>query len=276
MAIKDILTITDLNGDQTASRVAVEFARQSGSHVTGLALAFEPIVPGFLAAPMPTDYLQVAKTQALDAARASTDKFKGYAELAGTSAESRVEEIITGGNLEAIMGHCRLSDMVVVGQDNPEAPEPMREMLIEGLLFESGVPTLIVPFISKGDFQLKKVVLAWDGSATAARAVHAALPILEIAKHVTIVIVNKGLPLEGEPGSDIATYLARHDLEINVDVINNPPIGVGDALLNYIAENGADLLVMGGYGHSRMREYLVGGATRDILHSMTVPVLMAH
>ncbi|SDQ77413.1 universal stress protein [Pseudovibrio sp. Tun.PSC04-5.I4] len=276
MAIKDILTLTDLNGDQTASKVAVELARQAGAHATGLALAFEPIVPGFLAAPMPTDYLQVAKNQAIDAAKSSVEKFRGYAEMAGISTETRIEEIITGGNIETIMGHCRLSDMAVIGQDNPEAPEPMREMLIEGLLFESGVPTLIVPFISKGDFKPSKVVVAWDGSATAARAVHAALPILEMADHVTILIINKGLPLEGEPGSDIATYLARHDLEINVDVINNPPISVGDALLNYVSENGTDLLVMGGYGHSRIREYLIGGATRDILHSMTIPVLMAH
>ncbi|GHB22813.1 universal stress protein A [Pseudovibrio japonicus] len=276
MAIKDILTITDLNGDQTASQVAVEFARQAGAHATGLALAFEPIVPGFLAAPMPTDYLQVAKTQAIDAAKASIDKFASYANMAGISSETRIEEIVTGGSLESIMAHCRLSDMVVIGQENPEAPEPMREMLIEGLLFESGVPTLVVPFISKGNFQAKKVTVAWDGSATAARAVHAALPILEMAEQVTIVIVNKGQPTEGEPGTDIATYLARHNLEINVDVINNPPIGVSDSLLNYVSENAVDLLVMGGYGHSRMREYLIGGATRDILHSMTIPVLMAH
>ena len=276
MAIKDILTLTDLNGEQAASKVAIELARQAGAHATALALAFEPIVPGFLAAPMPTDYLHAAKTQAVEAAKASVEKFKGYAELAGVTSETRIEEVITGGSLETIMGHCRLTDMVVVGQDNPETPEPMREMLIEGLLFESGVPTLIVPFISNGSFKADKVIVAWDGSATAARAVHAALPILETAKEVTIVIINKGLPLEGEPGSDIATYLARHNLEVTIDVINNPPIGVSDALLNYVSENGVDLLVMGGYGHSRMREYLVGGATRDILHSMTVPVLMAH
>ncbi len=97
-----------------------------------------------------------------------------------------------------------------------------------------------------------------------------------MAEQVTIVIVNKGQPIEGEPGTDIATYLARHNLEINIDVINNPPISVSDALLNYVSENAVDLLVMGGYGHSRMREYLIGGATRDILHSMTIPVLMAH
>ncbi len=102
MAIKDILTITDLNGDQTASKVAVEFARQAGAHATGLALAFEPIVPGFLAAPMPTDYLQVAKTQAVDAAKSSTEKFKNYAEMAGISTETRVEEIITGGSLNPL------------------------------------------------------------------------------------------------------------------------------------------------------------------------------
>ncbi|WP_068088361.1 universal stress protein [Polycladidibacter stylochi] len=276
MAIKDIVTLVDLNGEQPATKLTVEFAQQVGAHATGISLAFEPIVPGFIAAPMPADYLQMAHKQAVDAANASAQTFKKAAEMAGIPFETRVAEIITGGSLDPILQQARMTDLVVISQDNPEMPEPMRELVIEGLLFESGVPTLLVPYISKGKFSPKNVVVAWDGSPTAARAVHAALPILELAEKITIVMVNKGQAAEGEPGADIATYLARHNLKVTIDIIQNPPISVADSLLNYVSENDVDLLVMGGYGHSRMREYLVGGATRDILGSMTVPVLMAH
>ncbi|WP_068318708.1 universal stress protein [Polycladidibacter hongkongensis] len=276
MAIKDIVTLLDLNGEQPAAQVAIEFARQIEAHVTGVSLVLEPIVPGFIAAPMPADYLQMAHKQAVDAASTASGAFDRLVELAGVNGESRQETVITGGSLEPILQQARMTDVVVVGQDNPEQPEPMREVVIESLLFESGVPTLLVPYISQGKFSCKNVVVAWDGSPTAARAVHAALPILEMAEKVTIVIVNKGKPVDGEPGADLATYLARHNLKVTVDVITKPPVSVADSLLNYVSENDVDMLVMGGYGHSRMREYIIGGATRDILSSMTVPVLMAH
>lgn len=195
--------------------------------------------------------------------------------MAGKS-EGRLAEVITGGPMEPVLRHCRLTDLIVVGQDNPDQPEPMRELLIETALFESGVPVLIIPYIGAPAPKFENVLVAWDGSSTATRAVQAALPILALAKKVTVLIINKGSKMAGEPGADMATYLARHGLNVTVDVITNTQTTVAETLLNYVSDNGKDLVVMGGYGHSRVREFLFGGATRDILAAMTVPVLMAH
>ncbi len=276
MAIKDILTLVDLAGKQHAARVALDLATRSGAHATGLTIAFEPVVPGFIAGPMPADYIEIARNQALKAAQEAGDTFREMARKAGVAAEVRTAEVITGGSAENVLTHCRLTDLVVIGQDNPDTPEPMRELLIETVLFEAGVPVLIVPYIG-GTMEMKNVMVAWDGSPTASRAVHAALPMLQMAKKVTVMIVDTGRRIsDGEPGSDIATYLARHGLSVTVDVVPRPGSGVADAILNYVSDHGIDMVAMGGYGHSRMREFLFGGATRDILASMTVPVLMAH
>ena len=275
MAIKDILTLVDLAGKQHAARAALDFASRCDAHATGLTIAFEPVVPGFVAAPMPADYIELARNQALKAAQDAGKTFNDMARMAGVKAEVRTAEMITGGSAETVLAHCRLTDLVVVGQENPDEPEPMREMLIESILFESGVPVLMVPYIG-GQLPLKNVMVAWDGSPTASRAVHAALPLLQMAEKVTVMIVETGRRTSGEPGADIATYLARHGLNVTIDVVPRPTSGVADAILNYVSDNNIDMVAMGGYGHSRMREFLFGGATRDILASMTVPVMMAH
>ncbi|WP_306026975.1 universal stress protein [Stappia sp. MMSF_3263] len=275
MAIKDILTLVDLAGKQQAAQVALQLASRTGAHATGLTVAFEPVVPGFIAGPMPADYVAIARDQALRAAHTAGEAFSELARKAGVPSETRTAEVITGGSAEAVLAHCRLTDLVVVGQDNPDEPEPMREMLIETVLFEAGVPVLVVPYIG-GGLPMNNVMVAWDGSPTASRAVHAAMPMLQMAKKVTVMIVETGRRHEGEPGADIATYLARHGLSVTIDVVPRPHSGVADAILNYVSDHAVDMIAMGGYGHSRMREFLFGGATRDILASMTVPVLMAH
>ncbi|MGE9296146.1 MAG: universal stress protein [Puniceicoccales bacterium] len=275
MAIKDILTLVDLAGKQHAARAALDLAARCDANATGLTIAFEPVVPGFVAAPMPADYIELARNQALKAAQDAGKTFNDMARMAGVKAEVRTAEMITGGSAEAVLAHCRLTDLVVVGQENPDEPEPMREMLIESILFESGVPVLVVPYIG-GTLPLKNVMVAWDGSPTASRAVHAAMPMLQMADKVTVMIVENGRRAHGEPGTDIATYLARHGLDVTIDVVPRPSGGVADAILNYVSDRSIDLVAMGGYGHSRMREFLFGGATREILGSMTVPVLMAH
>ncbi|MHC5654672.1 universal stress protein [Stappia sp.] len=275
MAIKDILTLVDLAGKQHAARAALDLATRCDAHATGLTIAFEPVVPGFVAAPMPPDYIELARNQALKAAQEAGKTFNDMARKAGVTAEVRTAEMITGGSSETVLAHCRLTDLVVIGQENPDEPEPMRELMIESVLFEGGVPVLVVPYIG-GTLPLKNVMVAWDGSPTASRAVHAALPMLQMADKVTVVMVDTGKRTHGEPGSDIATYLARHGLDVTIDVVPRPSGGVADAILNYVSDQNVDLVVMGGYGHSRMREFLFGGATREILASMTVPVLMAH
>ncbi|MEP4032793.1 universal stress protein [Roseibium polysiphoniae] len=276
MALKDIVTIVDLSGSQPAAKYAIDLAANNDAHVTGLAVAFEPVVPAFAAAPMPVDYLQAAHEQAVGAAKDAQKSFDELARVAAVKTESRVADVLTGGPLEGLLQHCRTTDLVVIGQENPDALEPMRELLIETVLFESGVPVLIVPYIGVAQSEAKNVVIGWDGSSTATRAIHAALPMLDKAEKITVLVVEKNVNEDSQPGAEIATYLARHDLDVTIDVITNPQTGIADTLLNYVSDNGNDLVVMGGYGHSRMREFLFGGATREILKAMTVPVLMAH
>jgi nucleotide-binding universal stress UspA family protein len=277
MPIKDILTVLDLAGDQPAAKYALEFGRVHDAHVTGLAVSFEPVVPAFAAAPMPVDYLQAAHDQAIAAAKDAKDQFDEFARLAGVKNESRLAEILTGGPLDNVLAHCRPTDLVVIGQSNPDKPEPMRELLIETILFESGVPVLLVPYIGSKSFEPNNVLIGWDGSSTATRAIHASIPVLEKADKVTVLVIEKKANSEaGQPGAEVANYLARHNMNVTIDVVSNPQTGVADTVLNYVTDNNNDLVVMGGYGHSRMREFLFGGATREILEAMTVPVLMAH
>lgn len=277
MPIKDVLTILDLAGDQLAAKYALEFGRIHDAHVTGLAVSFEPVVPAFAAAPMPVDYMQAAHEQAIAAANEAKKDFDELARLAATKSESRIAEILTGGPLENVLVHCRPTDLVVIGQSNPDRPEPMRELLIETVLFESGVPVMLVPYIGSTAFQPKNILVGWDGSSTATRAIHAALPVLEKAEQITVLVIEKRASKdEGQPGADVANYLARHNMNVTVEVVVNPQASVADTVLNQVSDKGNDLVVMGGYGHSRMREFLFGGATREILEAMTVPVLMAH
>jgi nucleotide-binding universal stress UspA family protein len=101
--------------------------------------------------------------------------------------------------------------------------------------------------------------------------------VLEKADKVTVLVIEKKANSQaGQPGAEVANYLARHNMNVTIDVVSNPQTGVADTVLNYVTDNNNDLVVMGGYGHSRMREFLFGGATREILEAMTVPVLMAH
>lgn len=278
MAIKDILLLLDLGREAGPSAaVAVDLAARFQAHVTGVALAIDPIVPGFVAAPIPVELIEAARDEAIRTAQAAAAGFETLAERSGVSRETRIVEVLMGGAPDSLLANCRLTDLVVVGQQDSSAPEAMREELIEAALFEGTAPLLILPYITRGgSIPTGKVMIAWDGSRTAARAVHHALPFLAIAQSITVVMVGTALDQPGEPGADLATYLARHGFPVDVETIPAPATGVSDALLNHAADRGFDLLVMGGYGHSRVREFLFGGATRGILANMTVPVLMAH
>jgi nucleotide-binding universal stress UspA family protein len=136
-----------------------------------------------------------------------------------------------------------------------------------------------VPFLGKTSTFGERVLIAWDNGREAARAVNDALPILKTAKSVTVLSVNPVLSSDGgrrEPGADISLHLARHGVKVEAARAVASDISVGDAIVADIAEDGVDLLVMGAYGHSRLRELMLGGVTRQILGNMFVSVLMSH
>ncbi len=276
--ISDMHVIVDLSGARRPTVIAADLARQLGAHLTGVALAFEPVVPVYtMTTPLPTDLIVAAHEQAVNDAKSAAAAFEQIASAAGLCYTSRTTESIGGDGLEGVTRGLALSDLLVVGQQNPDTPEPMREALIEAMLFQSGAPVLIVPYAGVTSFTPGRAIVAWDGGAAAAHAVRAALPLLHLSKEVVVVIVKENIKRSTElAGADIATHLARHNLHVEVREITNATGDIGQTILSFAADEAADWMVMGGYGHSRMREFFLGGATRGILGSMTLPVLMTH
>jgi nucleotide-binding universal stress UspA family protein len=277
-SIADMHVVVDLSGERRAVPIAADIAARLDAHLTGLALAVEPLIPAYtMAAPVPTDFIVQAREQALTDAQAAAAAFDKVAEAAGIAFETRAVESIAGEGFMEAVRDLRVTDLVVVGQDDPDRPEPLRPALIESILFEAVAPTLIIPYTGVTEFKSGRAIIAWDGSAPATRAVRAALPLLQFAEEVTVVMIEEARKWDaGAPGADIGTHLARHGLKVEIKRIDDALQDVAATLLNYTADEAADWMVMGAYGHSRMRELLLGGATRGVLASMTLPVLMAH
>lgn len=173
----------------------------------------------------------------------------------------------------------RYADLVVVSQpDMDEAESGILSALPEYVMLNSVRPVLVIPYAGQFDRISDNALIAWDGSMEATRAVASAIPLLKRAKNVTVAVFNPSMQYDvhgQEPGADIALYLARH--HIKVDVARQlTSLDTGNALLSLAADLRSDLIVMGGYGHSRFREVLLGGVTLTILKTMTAPVLLAH
>jgi nucleotide-binding universal stress UspA family protein len=176
--------------------------------------------------------------------------------------------------------HARYADLAILGQIDPDGnemaairPRPERVAL------ESGRPVLVVPYAGHFETMGRRVVVAWDASREATRAVNDAIPLLAAAETVTVLAIDphQGPTGHGElPGADISLHLARHGVKATIERTVSAGVPPGEVLLSRAADLAADLLVMGAYGHSRARELLLGGVTRTILNSMTVPVLMSH
>jgi nucleotide-binding universal stress UspA family protein len=149
--------------------------------------------------------------------------------------------------------------------------------MIEGALFGAGRPLIVVPQAQTQGLKLDRVIICWDGSRPAARAIADALPILQRAKTIEVVVVTGERDKSGEiTGTNMRRHLGRHGISVEIKHITGGGSGVQSAILSHAAESGTDFMVLGGYGHSRLREFILGGVTRSILRSMTVPVLMSH
>ena len=184
------------------------------------------------------------------------------------------------GALAATRLSARYADLVVVGQPDPDraGEERLPGYFAEDLVLGAGRPVLVVPYAGRFARVGTRVLIAWNASREAARAVTDALPLLERASSVEVVAFEPQRPDAdhgAEPGADIALYLARHGVKVSA-ARQRAGIDVGSQILSRAADSDADLIVMGAYGHSRAREIVLGGATRSLLAAMTVPVLMAH
>ena len=279
MALKDILVHLDGTGaSQSRLDIAAGLAGRHGAHLIGLFVAEIALPPGIIGDPGGGAAMvlleQMRETGLADGATAEA-AFQDRIRRDGLSGEWRMLE---GMGTEIVPLHARYADLSVLGQQDPDGPGSTGAIL-EAVLFGAGRPTLVVPYAGRFAEVGRRVLVAWNASKEAARAVADAMPLLTAAESVTVLAVNprRGIGGHGEePAADIALHLARHGVKAVAEQMVAPAVGDDEALLNAAAERNADLLVMGAYGHSRLREWVMGGVTRTILRSMTLPVLLAH
>jgi len=274
MSYKNLLVqIDDRKSCEGRVSAAIALAQAHSAHLTGLYLAADMAMPGALGLELPAEFLHLLGEQQAAAINAAKQSFERWVGKAGLSVDCRTGHASAGRIAGLVAQHTRYADLVLLGQ--PEAG--IESSVAEDVVMASGRPALIVPYIGARKTIGRHPMIAWDGGREAARAVNDAIPILEMADQVSVLAIN---PEDGdhgqEPGADIALHLARHGLKVEVQYLKVHDMSVADAILSRVSDLDIDLLIMGAYGHSRVREWVLGGTTRRIFAQMTVPVLMSH
>jgi nucleotide-binding universal stress UspA family protein len=260
MTYKDLLVMVDDSPNAIERiRFASDLAERFDAHLAGLYVA--PVTR--------PDLPQVAQR--------ARELFE---EIAGRRRISTEWRLAHGFPVDVAVVQARYADLVILGQLDPEnaqasvdCPPP------EDMALSVGRPVLVVPYVGRYAAVGQHALVAWNASREATRAINDALPLLAAASSVTVLAVDPvvGREEHGDiPGADIGLHLARHGVNARVESTVSGDVEVGDVVLSRAADLGADLLVMGAYGHPRIRELVLGGVTRTILKSMTLPVLMAH
>ena len=295
--LRDIVVVLDESASsEIRLTVAVGLAQQYGAHLTGVS-ALDLLRPASPAARphdnplvytlpasklmnwgavLPHDYSE-ADTQAAEAAERIEAAFRERLRFTDLHSDWQVA---SGKVSETVVCRARHADLVILGQVDPaHPPPPAGRQLVEEVLMTSGRPILVIPYIGRFETFGTNILVGWNNSREAARAMNDAIPLLTKAASVTILEAN---PIGRKPASDDATsadisrHLARHGISAKTARTTMDSTSASDALLSYAADVSADLLVVGGYGHSRLRELILGGVTRELLQHMTLPVLMAH
>lgn len=284
MPFKNILVLVD---DSATSHVrlnaAISLAQAHEAHLTALGLGIEFVMPAPVVASLPIAVMDEQRAEQQTRLAKRMDKVRIEAERTGLAIEIRSEMTIAELAGDVMARHARHADLTIVGQPDTEQDGfTLNRRLLEAAFLETGRPALAIPHAVPGGevrFPNKLAIVAWDGSREAARAMNDALPLLKQAESVRLITVNpekQGERLGELPGADATLHLARHGIKAELRRISGGGLSVGNAILAEIGDSGADLLVMGGFGHSRMREMILGGATASLLDTMTCATLLAH
>lgn len=283
MAIRDLLLSIDETGTSPAREdAALAFATEHGAHLVALYCIGEIDIQGWV--DWTGSALEERRRLETEQAEKVVNRFRDKAERSGISYETRMVRVPAHAIASEIALHARYTDMVILGQVSPDDPPIGDRHIVEHVVLACGRPSLVIPYIGapekNGAIEFgRNIMVAWDDSREATRAVNDAMAVLERSSHVDLAIVNASrspYAHGGEPGSDIALHLSRHGIEVEVQQLDTREMNPGDTLLARLSDRGTDMLVMGAYGHSRMRELVLGGVTQNILEHMTVPVLMSH
>ncbi|ESZ56189.1 universal stress protein [Mesorhizobium sp. C120A] len=277
MTFKTLLTVTGPNQGEGDLKLAADLCEQIGAHLSVLVL--EVAAP-----PSGVEYGAVVSPAWLEERQAEIKRLKtrisdvaGFLSKTGVSADLSDDYPDTGWADDVVGRRARYADLTILGPDLL-ASHALKDKVIEGTLFSSGKPILLFPDGSRPTLKPKRILVAWDARLESSRAVRESLDMLKGAEEVHLAMVD---PIEdefhhgAEPGADAAAYLARHGVKVTVERLPSANHSVADVLRQRAGDMAAELLVMGAYGHSRLRERIFGGVTKSMLESSSVPVLMA-
>lgn len=254
---------------------AAGIARTFDAHLTGLQVHEMPEVLT-MTDPSGSAFLQDLIAESVERAKQTGKKLEEQLDKVGINHELRRLDLYPGGAGHVLATEARLSDLFV--GTRPYGDPIKQHRVEEAVLFDSGRPCLFVPPHHTAPAGYKSIFVAWKNTREAARALTAALPFLKEASSVVVGLVEEGIAgeqVKDAPEEDVGRYLSRHGITAEIHLIDGWT-DIPGALLNEASKVNADMIVMGGYGHSRFREWVIGGATRDVLKNATVPVLMAH
>ncbi len=276
--IRDI-TVPLLPEGQSNAAVdyALSLAKLLGADIAAQSFAVEPVMPASFMGDVPADLLGSQRAAAAKIADELARAFADQAAQAGVAAQTRIEAATLAGAAEAFAAFTRTRDVAVVGiTDDSVDLAGLGGLIIDAALFRSGRPTIVVPKGHQAPPAVNKVLIAWNGGTAAARAVAGAMPFLAKASVVEVLTVHAKEPQSDQTGADVVRHLGRHGIEAKAKTIVAPDVNVGTTILNYAGDGHVDLLVMGAFGHSRLREWILGGVTQDVMGSLTLPTLMTH
>lgn len=276
MAVRTILVHLERDQRNDArTRIAIDLAVRHQAHLVGLFAHSEPSYYGLggADASLMQEIIDRAAKEALEAGKTLRAEFERAVAADDLSFEWRSE----AGNIPGkLVRHAYHADLLILGQFDPKEMNQFVDPTLAGdVVTAASCPVLMVPFAGIFEGVGRNVIVAWNGSRESSRAVRDAMPILRAADRVIVYCV--GPPDDDDPaGADIAAHLVRHGVNVEAKRAAGDGGDVGAALLAAAAEGAADLIVMGAYGHARIREYLLGGVTRAMLRDMTLPTLLSH
>lgn len=277
MALKDILVhVDDSRSCRARAQAAVTLALANDANVVGVHVIDIPVLPAYAEVPLPADLLEAQRRGFVEAAGRAETIWREVTSSAGVRAEWRCEE---GPRAATLSLHARYADLLVLGQADAADPRCVSAGLADDLVLACGRPVLVVPHTGAGKSIGDVALIAWNARREAVRAVSDAMPLLERAKRVVVLTVNaqaEDPENEGIPAADICRHLARHGIDTEAVNAFGAPAAVGELVLDHAARSSADLIVMGAYGHSRLRELVLGGVTAHVLAHTTIPALLGH
>jgi nucleotide-binding universal stress UspA family protein len=273
-----LLHLDHSSGCQNRLETAFALAKNNDALITGLFVVPDYVVPSYVEAQISVDLITDVTEKAL--ARAG-ETLSGYQRLAEEASVRMDAHVVEGQVIPILREHTKYSDLLMLGQDQPDDPDNASYGLADALLFEGACACMVVPHSGKIALPGKRVLLTWNASRESAHALREAMPLLKSAE--TVVVLSSepddsdAQIARGHPHADeLARFLESHGIESVSSGISDMDISASDAILGQAAEMNADLIVMGAYGHARLREIILGGVTRDLLKQSPVPLFLAH